>query len=86
MVRMADHIKMLGSSGSTTNNLNKGQFSKIELVIPENDDMNKFATLVKPLFDAIKHNQQGNAFLAITRDTLLPRLMSGKIDVSNVDI
>ena len=86
MVRMADHIKMLGSSGSTTNNLNKGQFSKIELVIPENDDMNKFATLVKPLFDAIKHNQQGNAFLAITRDTLLPRLMSGEIDISNVEI
>ncbi|QAT63433.1 restriction endonuclease subunit S [Acidilutibacter cellobiosedens] len=38
------------------------------------------------MFEAIKHNQQGNAFLAITRDTLLPRLMSGKIDVSNVDI
>lgn len=84
MVGMADHIKMLGSSGSATNNLNKGQFSKIELVIPESSDMSKFSNLVEPLFEAIKRNQQENALLAETRDTLLPRLMSGELSVADI--
>ena len=85
MVGMADHIKMLGSSGSATSNLNKGQFSKIELVIPENSDIKEFAALVEPLFKAIKANQQENALLAGTRDALLPRLMSGELSVADVN-
>jgi type I restriction enzyme S subunit len=84
MVRMADHIKMLGSSGSATNNLNKGQFSKIELIIPENSDMSEFSALVEPLFETIKRNQQENALLAETRDALLPRLMSGELSVADL--
>jgi len=85
MVGMADHIRMLGSSGSATNNLNKGQFSKIELVIPESSDMSEFTAHVEPLFEAIKHNQKENALLAETRDTLLPRLMSGELSVADLD-
>lgn len=85
MVGMAEHIKMLGSSGSATSNLNKGQFSKIELVIPENSDIKEFAALVEPLFKAIKANQQENALLAGTRDALLPRLMSGELSVADVN-
>ena len=83
MVGMSGHIKMLGSSGSATNNLNKGQFSKIKLVIPESDVMNKFAFFVEPLFEAIKLNQQENAHLAKIRDTLLPCLMSGELSVAD---
>jgi type I restriction enzyme S subunit len=79
MVGMSEHIKMLGSSGSATNNLNKGQFSKIEILIPENSNMAKFSSIVEPLFDAIKYNQQESACLAAIRDILLPKLMSGEI-------
>ena len=84
MVGMSDHIKMLGSSGSATNNLNKGQFSKIELLIPESDVMSEFSSLVEPLFEDIKLNQQENARLAEMRDTLLPRLMSGELSVADL--
>jgi len=84
MTGMSDHINMLGSSGSATNNLNKGQFSKIELVIPESDDMSKFDSLVKPLFEDIKLNQQENARITETRDALLPRLMSSEISVTDL--
>jgi len=78
MVGMAGHIKMLGSSGSATNNLNKSQFSKIAIAIPANNVMYEFTTTVEPLFETIKCNQQENAHLAALRDTLLPRLLSGK--------
>ena len=83
MLELADHIKMLGSSGSATNNLNKGQFSKIELVIPNCHDMSKFSALVEPLFETIKCNQQDSAHLAALRDSLLPRLMSGELSVAD---
>jgi len=81
MVGMADHIKMLGSSGSATNNLNKGQFTKIELMVPDSSNMSGFDALVEPLFEVIKRNQQENILLAETRDSLLPRLMSGELSI-----
>ena len=84
MVRISEHIKMLGSSGSATNNLNKRQFSKIEVSIPKNNIMMEFAIAVEPLFETLKHNQQENAHLAALRDTLLPRLMAGEISIAEV--
>ena len=81
---MSDHIKMLGSSGSATNNLNKTQFSKIELTIPTDNDLSEFTTVVEPIFEAIKDNQLENTRLATLRDTLLPRLMSGEISVADL--
>jgi len=84
MVGMSDHIRMLGSSGSATINLNKGQFSKIELLIPESCVIGEFNDLIEPIFGAIKYNQQENTKLANLRDTLLPRLMSGEISVADL--
>ena len=71
---------------TASNNLNKGQFSKIELIIPGISDMSEFSALVEPLFEAIKRNQQENILLAETRDSLLPRLMSGQISVEGSSI
>lgn len=84
MLEMADHIKMLGSSGSATNNLNKGHFSKIKLIIPTIDELKKFTSVVTPFFYMIKGNQQESERLAELRDTLLPRLMSGELSVSEI--
>ncbi len=83
MVGMADHIRMLGSSGSATNNLNKGQFSKIEILIPSAGILDEFSSLVMPVFEEIKRNQQESDHLAQTRNALLTRLMSGEISVIN---
>lgn len=46
----------------------------------------KYNEVVTPLYMLIGHNQQENTRLAALRDTLLPKLMKGEIDVSNVDI
>ena len=77
---------MLGSSGSTTCNLNKGQFAKIEVIIPDKNVLKKYDEIVSPLFESIKNNQLENEQLAQLRDTLLPKLMNGEIDVSKVEI
>ena len=58
MEELSKYIKILGSSGSTTLNLNKTQFSKIELAVPPQKDMNMFHNKVGPIFEKIKINQK----------------------------
>lgn len=83
---LSDTIQNLGSGGSTICNLNKRQFSAIEVLIPSVESMQKFDKIVCPLFEAIHINQVENLRLVELRDTLLPRLMSGEIDVSNIQL
>lgn len=85
MEELSEYIKILGSGGSTTLNLNKREFAKIELAIPPQDDMDKFHKEISPLFEKIKVNQYEINKLAKLRDILLPKLMSGEIDVTNIN-
>jgi len=79
-------INNLGQSGSTIVNLNKAQFGKIPVTIPSVATMKSFDEIAKPMFDAILSNQEENIKLAELRDSLLPRLMSGDLDVSGIDL
>lgn len=86
MQTFSEKINRLGQSGSTIVNLNKAQFGLMEALVPSISDMNDFDTIVKPLFERILANQYENQHLAALRDTLLPKLMNGEIDVSEVKI
>lgn len=86
MQTLAETINKLGQSGSTIVNLNKTQFGKIQVMIPSKSVLQEFDSLCKPLFDTILSNQKENINLSGLRDTLLPKLMSGEIDVSNIEI
>lgn len=86
MKNLSEHIIMLGSSGSTTCNLNKGQFAKIDVINPSEDILENFHNIVKTMFYRILNNQIENELLVQLRDTLLPKLMNGDIDVENMEI
>lgn len=86
MQTMSEKIKRLGQSGSTIVNLNKTQFGIMEALVPSIASMNEFDSLVQPLFEKILANQQENQRLSKLRDSLLPKLMNGAIDVSAVKI
>jgi len=86
MKTMSEIINKLGQSGSTIVNLNKAQFGKIEVIIPSSKVMLEFTELVEPIFKLILLNQKENNRLSNLRDTLLPKLMSGELDVSNIDL
>ena len=86
MKTLSEIINKLGQSGSTIVNLNKAQFGKIEVVIPSTKVMLEFTELVEPIFKLILLNQKENNRLSNLRDTLLPKLMSGELDVSNIDL
>ena len=85
MQNMSEYIEMLGSGGSTTNNLNKTQFSKIKIIVPETNILTQFHNIVEPIFIKIKENQIEIETLTKLRDTILPKLMSGEIDISGIN-
>ena len=86
MKNISKVIINLGQSGTTMCNLNKLQFSKINIMIPSIKIMNLFDKVVYSLFEQILNNTLENEKLADLRDTLLPHLMSGELDVSNVEL
>lgn len=56
------------------------------IVLPDDETLRSFCTIVSPMYDTIENNIKENQKLAVTRDKLLPRLMSGELDVSDIDL
>ena len=56
------------------------------IVLPDDKTLRSFCSIVTPMYDAIENNIKENQKLAITRDILLPKLMSGELDVSDIDL
>ena len=74
-------LKNMGRGGTTTLNVNTKSFSNIRLFIPSDIALLQFHQIVEGLFKKIELNMQESRTLALLRDTLLPRLMSGEIEV-----
>ena len=70
-----------GMGSSAQPNISSSDIESIEFNIPSNRIIQKFGDLVKPLFDKIIQNLYENDILENIRDTLLPKLISGKIRV-----
>lgn len=73
-----------GSTGQTE--LPRERVKAMELRQPDNDTLARFNSIIKPIVSLIIANQQENTRLASIRDTLLPKLMSGEIDVTGIQI
>ena len=67
-------------------NLSATEIKKSKLMIPSEKVNKEFNALVMPLFEAIIEHDLENQRLAELRDALLPKLMSGELDVSELDI
>lgn len=76
---MTEKLKGIGSTGSTTFNVNKSQFEKIKYIYPEKKNLVFLNEIIKEFYNKILENQLETDKLTKTRDLLLPRLMSGEI-------
>ena len=74
------------SSGSVRQNLNFKDFSLIQLVYPPIEVIDRFNAVYDSLFKMQNNNTIKNEKLSKIRDILLPKLMSGEIDISEVKI
>ncbi|WP_407531670.1 restriction endonuclease subunit S [Vibrio parahaemolyticus] len=75
------HFHDLASGGSATLNMNTSTFSKVALVRPTADVLEAFHKTVGGLMEKMLANQLENATLSELRDTLLPKLLSGEIEL-----
>lgn len=76
----------ISGTGTTQQQLTVPDFRKTEILIPSKDVMDQFTKTVTPLFDTIWSNQEQNRKLASLRDILLPKLMSGELNVSDIQL
>lgn len=72
--------------GSAQPKFNKTDFKNLPIFLPPDDLLEQFHQIVKPIFELINENNTENQALTRTRDTILPRLMSGELDVSDIDL
>lgn len=74
------------AKATTMGHIKRGDLEKATVVIPSQEDYQSIGNLLKPIYDTIISNKVENKRLAEIRDALLPKLMSGEIDVSQVKI
>ena len=70
--------------GSTQPLITQGDMNKVAIIIPDRQTLDNFETLVGQLMLQYEANLLENTKLADLRDALLPRLMSGELDVSDI--
>ena len=72
------------NAGSAVPSMTTDILNAIELSIPDSDTFARFDSIVAPMYQTVQQNTQESGKLAELRDSLLPRLMSGELDVSNL--
>lgn len=84
ILKRIDYTSM--NRGSTQPLITQGDMNKVAVLLPDADTLNEFERLAGTLMAQYEANIIENNSLTNIRDALLPKLMSGEIDVSNIQI
>ena len=79
-------IAIAAYKATTMGHIKREDLSKASVLIPSHSDYSRIGGLLKPIYNLIIENRLENIRLTSLRDTLLPKLISGEIDVSNIDL
>ena len=74
------------ASGSTFKEISGSAMRTVPAVIPDDESLQEFSDFCEPLFQQQRTLEAENRSLAALRDSLLPKLMSGELDVSGLDL
>ena len=73
-------------TGAVQQKVSQQNLKKVPAIIPSKEALSALDDLIQPIFAQIRNLRDENAHLADLRDTLLPRLMSGELDISDTEI
>lgn len=73
-------------TGAVQQKVSQQNLKKVPAIIPSKEALDTFDEIIQPVFTQIRNLRDENANLAILRDTLLPKLMSGERDVSDINL
>lgn len=71
---------------TTVIHIGKKDFNAFEIILPDEATLDSFDSITAPMIEQIVNNRLQNKKFAVLRDTLLPKLMSGELNVSNIDL
>lgn len=74
------------NTGSAVPSMTTNILNAMQIYIPDDETLSKFEQIVGPMYIAMQENQCQNKHLIELRDVILPKLMSGEIDVSSIKI
>lgn len=73
-------------TGAVQPKISQANLNKVPVIIPSEAELSAFDSIVQPVFAQIRNLCAENDRLAAARDTLIPRLMSGELDISELDL
>lgn len=79
--RYGQHLLKARASGSTVEGIRQSELRKIEVIIPDDDSLEKASSLFQDVFDKKHNNSKQIQSLKETRNELIPKLMSGEIRI-----
>lgn len=74
------------ASGATYKEISRSEFRELTITVPPLEVAKRFVEMVQPVGKLIENLQSKNANLRHTRDLLLPKLISGEVDVENIEV
>lgn len=79
-------IAIAADKATTMGHIKREELSKAEVAIPDSDSLERIGKQLEPIYETIIYNRIQNRKLAELRNSLLPKLMSGEIDVKDVQL
>lgn len=86
MLALREELNMFNGEGTVFGSINRDSLNSISISIPPKAVIDRFEKVVAPMDAIIRNNYDEIRRLEAIRDCLLPQLMSGELDVSDLDI
>lgn len=86
MLYLRKQLDIFNGEGTVFGSINRDALNSLPIIIPPKSIMDHFEEIVSPMDNAIRNNHDEICRLVCIRDSLLPKLMSGDIDVSDIDL
>lgn len=84
MFSLKKQLNVFNGEGTVFGSINRNSLNEIPILIPSSEKLDEFEALVAPTDAAIRNNYDEICRLEQLRDSLLPKLMSGEVDTSNI--
>lgn len=86
MFSLKKQLDVFNGEGTVFGSINRSSLNEMPILIPSSEKLAEFEALVAPMDATIRSNYDEICRLDQLRDTLLPKLMSGELDVSDIDL
>ena len=86
MFSLKKQLDVFNGEGTVFGSINRISLNDMPLIIPSSDKLDEFEALVAPMDAAIRNNYDEICRLEQLRDSLLPKLISGELDVSDIEL